>query len=136
MPVTTPVLLPIVATAPSVLVHTPPEVADASAEVAPTHIVGVPVITAGTKPTVITAVVRQPVGRAYVIFAVPLATPVTMPVEPTAAIDVLLLLQAPPVVVELKAVVLPMHANNVPEMAAAASLTVTNAVTVQPVLIV
>ena len=63
MPVTTPVVAFIVATAPSLLLHTPPVVAELSALVLPPHNVRLPVIDAGLAVTVAIVVERQPNGR-------------------------------------------------------------------------
>ena len=46
----------------------------------------------------------------------PAATPVTMPVVPTVAIDVLPLVQVPPVVLSLREVVAPVQTVAVPEI--------------------
>ena len=59
--------------------------------------------------------------------------PVTMPVLPTVASAVLLLLQAPPVGVELRDVVSPVHTCIVPVMAEGIGFTVNVAVIAQPV---
>jgi hypothetical protein len=50
--------------------------------------------------------------------AVPLAIPVTEPDVPTVAIEVLLLLQAPPVVPSVSVALEPTHTVKVPPMAA------------------
>lgn len=68
------------------------------------------------------------------IMAVPVVLPVTMPVVlPMPAIDVLLLLQAPPPVASVSVVVLPGQTRNVPPMAAGPEVTVTLFVAVHPV---
>ena len=46
--------------------------------------------------TVMTFVTKHPVGRVYVIFAVPADAPVTMPPVPMVATPLLLLLHDPP----------------------------------------
>jgi hypothetical protein len=67
--------------------------------------------------------------------AVPAATPVTIPVEPTVAIVVLLLLHVPALVASAKPVVNPVHTTFVPVIAAGNGFTVTVAVTLpQPVV--
>ena len=90
--------MPTVAIAVLPLLHTPPDVASEKVTEEPTHTRAVPVIAAsvGVIATVIciTDLVPQPV--LYVIFTVPLDTPVTMPVaEPTVARAVLLLVHVP-----------------------------------------
>lgn len=65
---------------------------------------------------------------------VPAATPATIPVvAPTVAVAVLLLLHVPPVVVELNVVTAPVHTVEAPDIAAGNGLTVTVAITRQPV---
>ena len=56
-----------------------------------------------------------------------------MPVLPVVAIAVAPLLQAPPVVASLSAVVVPVHRLAVPDMAVGKGFTVTVAVAAQPV---
>ncbi len=60
--------------------------------------------------------------------ALPAAIPFSVPVEPTVATDVLLLLQLPPVVVLLSVVFVPSHIDNVPVISAGTALMVTTAV--------
>ena len=69
---------------------------------------------------------------------VPVATPPASsveaePVEPTVAIEVVLLLHVPPPESELNVVVAPGHTLNVPVMAAGNGYTVTTFVVVHPV---
>ena len=65
---------------------------------------------------------------------VPAVTPVTIPVlAPTDAVPVLLLLHVPPVVAELSVVTAPVHTVDAPDIAAGNGLTVTTAITRQPV---
>ena len=59
------------------------------------------------------------------MFAVPEATPVTIPVEPTVAIAASLVLQVPPVIDSVRVVVSPMQAPAEPVRAAGVGLTVT-----------
>jgi hypothetical protein len=78
--------------------------------------------------TICTAeVLPQPLVTAYDIVAVPEATPVTLPVEPTAAIPVDTELQIPPPAPSVKLVVAPTHTVAVPLMlpALGTELTVT-----------
>jgi len=67
-----------------------------------------------------------------VIFAVPAATPDTIPVEPTVATDVLLLLHVPPVAVSARVIVDPTQTLDDPVIAGTVGngLTVTAAVTI------
>ena len=70
----------------------------------------------GITVTVFVAFVQNVV---YVIVAVPPATPVTMPVDPTVAILVLLLCQVPPEVTSVRAIVDPWQTELAPVIAAA-----------------
>lgn len=134
-PVSTPVLAPIVATPVEPLVHVPPPVASVSVLVAPTQTVVPPLIAAGTAFIVAVAVARHPVANVYDIIEVPALTPVTMPVvEPMVATPVLPLVHMPPPVASVTVVVAPMHALNVPPIAAGLAFTVTTVVALQPVL--
>ncbi len=63
---------------------------------------------------------------------VPAVTPVTIPVDPTVAMAVLLLVHEPPVVVEDNGVVCPTQRLAAPVIAAGAGFTVTVVLTVQP----
>ena len=111
--------------------HVPPAVAEASVVVSPSQTASVPAIAAG-KACIVTAVVAiQPVGRVYVIVAVPASTPVTTPDASTAAF-VLPELQVPPGVALARAVVSPSQTVIVPVIAAGSGLTVTSAVVMQP----
>jgi hypothetical protein len=71
----------------------------------------------------IVVLAKQP-PAIYDIVAVPDATPVTMPVEPTVATEVLLLLHVPPEVASLSAAVMPGQMVVVPVIDAGALLTV------------
>ena len=63
----------------------------------------------------------------------PIVTPVTIPVtEPIVALP-LLLVQVPPAVASVNAVVKPKHTVKVPDMAEGKGFTVTTAVMIQPV---
>lgn len=134
-PVTTPLLLPIVATPVAPLVHTPPLVPSVSVVVAPAHNVVVPVIATGLAFIVVVTIVKQPVGKVYDITAVPAATPVTTPVEmPTVATPVLPLVHMPPPVVLVSVVAPPTQARAVPLIEAGLPLIVAIVVARQPVL--
>jgi len=119
--------------------HTPPDVASVKFSVAPTHTVpdaadNVPAFGAGL--TVTTVVARQPApDTAYVIVALPPATPLTVPSEPTVAMPALLLLHVPPAVASVSASVDPAHTGAFPVIAEGCAFTVTTAVVKQPVLI-
>ena len=114
MPVTIPVLLPIVAIVVLLLAHVPPGVASLKIVVCPTHTVGMPVIALGPG-TVTVVVIKHPPGMIYEIIDVPLNMPVTTPVLlPIVAMVVLLLVQVPPGVASLSDIVAPMHTVIVP----------------------
>ncbi len=67
----------------------------------------------------------QPAPIAYVTFVVPMATPVTIPVEiPTVAFDGLLLTQVPPVVLLESVTVWPTQTTFSPRLAGIAGFTV------------
>lgn len=104
-PETMPLAVPTVATNVLPLVQVPPLVISESVVVVPKHILAVPLITAGNELTVIVLVALQPVGKAYVILAVPAIMPVTIPVVLTVATVTSLLLHAPPGVASVKLVV-------------------------------
>ena len=122
-PVTTPVDSPTVAIPVALLLHVPPPVPSVSVVVNPEHTVRVPLIAVGNGFTVTMAVCIQPVASVYVIVAVPPDPPVTMPVEPTVALPVLL--HVPPLVASVSAVVSPTHTFIVPVIAAGSGFTVT-----------
>jgi hypothetical protein len=132
-PVTTPTAST-VALAVLLLLHTPPDIALASAVVEPIQTDEAPVL-AGTEPTVMLVVAMQPVPVVNVIVAIPPLTPETTPLAiPTVATDVLLLLQATPFGALLaRAIVEPTHTVVAPVIAGTAGLTVTWAVRAQPV---
>ena len=110
MPVTTPVVLLTVALAVVLLDHTPAAAVSLNVIIAPpAHTAESPVITPGCGSgfTVTVAVVEsvpQPFVTLYVIIVLPPATPVTIPVGFTVAIDVALLLQLLPASVSLRVV--------------------------------
>ncbi len=126
IPVTTPVVLPTVATPGALLVHVPPGVASVNVIVEPTHTADGPAITAGNAFTVITLVVEQPPPNEYVIVTIPGFTPVTIPVkDPTVAIVSELLLHVPPLMISLSVIVDPTHTLDGPVIGAGEELTVT-----------
>ncbi len=134
-PVTTPVPVPTVAMPVLLLVQIPPPVALDKVVPEPVHTVAVPVTAAGKALTVAVAEAKQPVLKVYVMPGVPAATPVIIPLaEPIVACAVLLLLQTPPPVALVRVVVRPTQTDAVPAIAAGMGLTVTAAVTRQPVL--
>ena len=95
---------PVVTETPAVLVHAPPTVISLSVIDAPSHTEVAPLIPLGTGLTVTVTTVGTP-ATVYEIFAVPAATPVTIPDVPTVAISVLLLCQVPPGVASVNVVV-------------------------------
>jgi hypothetical protein len=132
IPVTRPVLAPTVATAPSLLLHVPPDVALLNDTAWPTHTTVSPVFAASPAFTVATADTEQ-LPRAYIIVVVPAAIAVTTPVDVLiVATPPSLLLQAPPVVAELNADVLPEHSAKAPEIAEGAAVTVATSEAKQP----
>jgi hypothetical protein len=70
------------------------------------------------------------------MFTVPADTPPTVPVEETVARAVELLLQMPPVVASVKLIVFPIHTVDDGGLIAASAVTVTGAITKQPVLVI
>jgi hypothetical protein len=132
MPVTTPEALT-VATAVLLLLQAPPDVAFASVVVRPTQAVSVPVIVAGSAPTVATVVTEHPVNSLYVIIVVPAATPVKTPeVTPIVAVVSVPLFQVPPLVALESETTLPIQIAVVPVIADGIGLTVTTIVLAQP----
>jgi hypothetical protein len=131
MPVTSPIVF---TEATDVLpeVQLPPPVPLFSVVDWPTHIVIVPLITAGSAFTVTSAVRRQVVGSVYVIVVVPLDTPITRPAELTVAMPVALLLHVPPIGLLIRFVVLPSHTSCVPVITAGSAFTFIVAVRMQP----
>jgi hypothetical protein len=81
--------------------------------VEPTHTSSKPLIAGGAAFTVTVTDAAHPVGSRYVIVVVPGATPpispVVTPVVVAVAIDVLLLIHAPPPVVSVSVIVIPWH---------------------------
>jgi hypothetical protein len=133
-PVTTPLMLPMVATVGLLLVHIPPPTLLPNVVVVPAQALLVPVMAPGASSVVNTVVVRQPVPSVYDIVAVPVATVVTMPdVEPIVATPVLSLVHIPPPVALVR-VVLPEHNDVVPPIAAGFANTDMVRVARQPLL--
>jgi hypothetical protein len=122
-----------VAIAVLLLLHVPPEMVLLKVVDIAMHTLLAPEIADGAGVIVTWRVVWQPVASVYVILVLPAATPVTMPVAPTVAIDVLWLLHVPPPV-PVNVVVVPTHVVATPPMAAGSGLTVRIPVRRQPVL--
>ena len=83
----------------------------------------------------VTMVVDVQPPFAYDMTAVPPATAVTVPSEPTVATEVLLLDQTPPAAASVSDSVEPAHTGALPVIGVGSALTVTTAVLVQPVVI-
>jgi len=119
VPALTPFTVPelTAATAPFVLLHTPPPVLSVSRVENPAQILFVPPIAAGKGFTVTIIDARQPEPREYVIEAVPTATPVMDPIpEDIDAIPAALLDQVPPDGKSDSPTVDPRHTESGPEM--------------------
>ena len=120
IPVTTPVVLPTVATDGVLLVHVPPIVVLVTVVVEPIHIGATPKIGAagGTTVTIsVTNVDPHVFVTIYEMTDVPVATPETIPLLLTVATPVLALLQAPPVVTSANVVEPVVQSDVVPVMA-------------------
>ena len=116
-PLTIPDDDPIVATAGLLLLHQPPDVASVSVVLVPVQIFVMPDIDAGGVTTSTVCVARQaPELYEYDMVTIPVPTPVTTPDVPTVALDVLLLLQVPPVVESPRDVVDPTHTVSTPRI--------------------
>lgn len=118
------------------LLQVPPAAVSDNVIEAATQTVPGPVITPafGSGFTVNGVVTRQPVGKVYVIVAVPTAMPVTTPEDvPIAAVPVALLLHVPPPEASVSVVVKVRQTCVVPPIEAGSGFTVTGAVTKQPV---
>jgi len=97
IPVTIPDTLPIVAIAVFELDHVPPPTELLNVAVPPMHNTEVPEISAGVVLTDTTNVAgKQPFSRSYDIVLFPILTPVTIPVLPTVAIEVVEDVHIPP----------------------------------------
>jgi hypothetical protein len=123
MPVITPVEEPIVATVVVPLTHVPPPVASVTVIVLPTQTVVLPAMVSGSAFTVSVLVMIQPVGKVYVIMAVPGVPPVAIepPMETT---PILLLLHVPPPVASVSVTDKPVQMPRGPPIAAGNGLTV------------
>lgn len=131
-PVTIPDV-PTVATAVLLLVQVPPGVPLFNVVVKPVHTEGVPVLgtSKGRGFTVTSSVVLHPVpGRAYVMFVVPAAIPVTTPKGSILPVPGELLVHVPPPA-SVSVVVAPTQTVGVPEIADGAGSTVTATVVAQ-----
>lgn len=96
-PVTIPLVVGIVAIAVLLLLHVPPVVVLVRVVAAASQRLADPEMAAGVAATFTAIDRKQPGETVYVIFAAPVATPVTIPVpEPTVAIAELLLDHVPP----------------------------------------
>ena len=134
--VTSPEFVLMVATVGLLLLHVPPLVVEVSVEVKPTQTVVVPEIVPATVAAVtVTVLVAVALGQplipatVYVMVAVPGAIPVTTPEEFTEAMEAAVLVQVPPLTVEVKVVVLPTQIDCVPERVPALAFGVTVTVT-------
>lgn len=118
IPVTAPVPLPTAASPALLLDHDPPEGVEFKVVVKPTHTLNVPVNAVGVVFTVTTAVAAtepQLLVTVYDIVVVPFVRPATTPPEETVPTPVLVLLHVPPPVpLAARAVVAPVHTDNVP----------------------
>ena len=124
---TAPVADPTVAMAVLLLIQVPPVVLFVSVVEAPSQRTNVPAIAAGLELTVATVVRLHPVASVYVMFDVPAATPVSVPLEePIVATATSLLLHVPPEGVALNVVVIPIQVNDVPPITDGRALTVTS----------
>jgi hypothetical protein len=129
-PVTIPEAEPTVATPELLLLQMPPVVTVLNDVVDPAHTIAVPVIDNGKGWMVIVIVRKQPVGKVYVIVAVPANTPVTIPVpEPTDAVLVLPLDHVPPGLLFDNTIPAPTHTADAPLILAGNGCTVTDFVT-------
>jgi hypothetical protein len=131
IPVTTP-FASTVALAVLLLLHMPPEVTLARVVTAPIQTDDAPVI-AGTEPTVILVVVKQPVPEVKVMVAAPALTPFRTPEPEIDATDALLLLQDTPDALFVSVAIEPTHTNDGPLIAGGVGLTVNRIVRAQPV---
>jgi len=103
--------------------HAPPGTELASVVVYPWHTASVPLMADGAGLSVTVAVAIHAPGMAYVIVAVPAATPVTLPEELTDAVVASELLQVPPDGVLLSKTDNPWHTPMEPVMAVGVALT-------------
>jgi hypothetical protein len=134
VPPLSPETMPALLTVPTtgvLLVHVPPGVASDNVIVAPAHMLPAPVMAAVKAVTVTTIVAGVQPETVYDIVVVPALMPVTVPVEPTVATDVVPLVHVPPGVTSDKVVPVPAHKLPAPVMGAVA-VTVSKRVRVQP----
>jgi hypothetical protein len=114
------------------VLHVPPDVELLRSDAWPTHNTASPAFAVAPVFTDTTAV-RTHTPLVWLIVEVPGLTPDTTPVpELTSAILVLSLIHVPPVVVELKTVVLPLHRLKFPVMTAGVAPTVNATVAKHP----
>lgn len=127
-----PEVRPMLATDGSLLLQVPPAMLLLRVAVRPAHKDVVPLIVpVANTVTLLTA--RQPLVFVKVIFTVPPATPVTMPLAAsTVAVAVLPELQVPEAELESD-IVVPAHKEETPDIAAGAAFTVTETMRLQPV---
>jgi hypothetical protein len=117
--------MPTTAIVVSLLVQVPPEDEFVSVVPNPTQAFAIPLIAAGLLFTVIITNDLQPVGKEYVIVAVPAPIPVTTPVDETMLATVGWLLDhVPPETVLVIVAVAPIHRAELPEIAEGSGLTV------------
>jgi hypothetical protein len=132
-PVTTPVADPTVANAVLLLLHVPGDEASLNVVVSPTQTFIVPVIAAGCVLTVTGFIAKQPAGKVYDIFNVPVALPTATPLlAPMVANAGNWLVHVPPPIPSVIVVGTPMQRVLLPTIAGGVWLTVTNAVAEQP----
>jgi hypothetical protein len=132
-PETIPDTVPTVATNKLLLPHVPLPLS-VNAVVCPAQTLPVPAIAGGIGLIVSDTFVEQPVPSVYVIVVLPFVIPVTVPVDPTVANDVLPLVHTPPLVLSLNVTVDPAQTLNIPPMFDGSEFTVIVGVTLQPVL--
>ena len=135
VPASMPLIIPAlsVALARLLLLQVPPAGVLANVVVSPSHTVATPVIVVGDAFTITIAVLKQ-LPNVYDITAVPALIPFTTPVaELIVALVGRLLLHTPPPGVAFSVVLLPMHTDSVPVIAAGAVFTDTVVVRWQPV---
>ena len=132
IPVTTPVVEPMVAALVLLLLHVPPVVASLKVMVEPEH-KNPALEIASIGLTVTTVDILQPAVAVKSIVAVPPAIPVIMPEpDPMVAIEVLLLVHVPLPDKSVKVIVDPAQTGALPEIAAGCALTVTTVVVIHP----
>jgi len=116
------------------LVHVPPAVASVRVVLVPGHTIGVPAIGCGSGLTVTCVTVWQPPAVSVnVIFELPAATPVTVPVvDPIVATAGVELLHVPAPLASVSVIADPMHTGTLPDGVTGVWFTVTTFVTVVP----